>query len=231
VLSLAAAILGGAALAQLLPGAPEARAADAPRPVGALNNRPPSNVQPTTTLAAAVPPQASFAEVERQYLESRISAREFRKYLEQYVEAVNRAAVAPPGTASDVRAPAATSNPPADASKAAVPSAPPASAPPPPPPPAPPSSTTQATPSRGTADPAIDALERRMEELLRQRAQRAAAQQARPPSGAPSPASAGAGSAGSLREQLDALLRLHLEGAISRTEYEARRARLLAPAK
>jgi len=179
-----------------------------------------------------------FTEIEKQYLDGKISAKQFQKYLQDHkvVPAKAPAATSPDNTtrpverlrqetakskAADPVAVAKTNTiapPAAVQTKAAKVQAPPASPP----------AAVQA-PTVGKADPAgksaLAEVEAKMEELLLLKAARekaALTNAMAATNGAAKP------TAQTKRQRLDELLKLYIEGKIPETEYRARRTKILA---
>jgi len=191
---------------------------------------------------APVIKQPGFTEIEKQYLEGKISAKQFQNYLQDHKVAPAKAPVAtsPDNTtrpverlrqetakskAADPVAVAKTNTiaPPAAiqnaAAKVSAPPAPAASA-----------TRAAATPKGDTAGSpagksALSEVEAKMEELLRLKAARekaALTNAMAATNGAAKP------TAQTKRQRLDELLKLYVEGKIPETEYRARRAKILA---
>ena len=191
-----------------------------------------------TNRPAPVLKEPDFTEIEKQYLEGKISAKQFQNYLQDHKVAPAKAPVAtsPENTTRPVerlRQETAKSKP-ADPVAVAKTNtiAPPAAiqttaakvqAPPASPPAAVPA------PTAGKADPAgksaLSEVEAKMEELLRLKAVRekaALTNAMAATNGAAKP------TAQTKRQRLDELLKLYVEGKIPETEYRARRTKILA---
>ena len=184
-------------------------------------------------------PLRPFPEVERDYLQGRITARQFQQYLERYVARVNAHHAASQGVrtvrvtskplpradsssksgglpALPTSPPASAGSPPASAASAALPASPPIARAP--------AKLTNA-PALGTNrltlpdDEFFKELDRRMEKLMRWQAEREKRRT--------NALSRTRGPLDPVRRQLNELLRLYLEGKITKPEYEARRAKVL----
>jgi hypothetical protein len=182
--------------------------------------------------------EPDFTEIEKQYLDGKISAKQFQKYLQDHKVAPAKAPVAtsPDNTtrpverlrqetakskAADPVAVAKTNTiapPAAVQTTAAKVQAPPASPP-----------AAVPAPTVGKADPAgksaLSEVEAKMEELLQLKAARekaALTNAMAATNGAAKP------TALTKRQRLDEVLKLYVEGKIPETEYRARRAKILA---
>jgi hypothetical protein len=148
---------------------------------------------PRVAPAPLSPKARAFADMERQYLEGKISARQFQKFLRE--QQFEPAGSPPPPVAPPMTPPA------------------PASLPPP-------------LPAGAAEDMTLSEVEKRMEALLRAKAEREKAGL----TNLVNTAGTNAPAAGpkTKRQRLDELLRLHVEGRISEAEYKQQRAKLIA---
>jgi hypothetical protein len=177
---------------------------------------PPSVTSPAPTVPAAptAPPAAvaprDFKEVERLYLEGKISAKQFQSYLRDYrgetAKPIERPAAPPPvpagattGTLQEQALEVLRQQPPPGATT-------PATATPPPP----------------AVQSAIPDVEKKLEELERLKAARERAAKTEPPPATP------ATEVKTKRQRLDELLKLYIEGKVSDAEYNERRAKIVA---
>src|SRR5712692_6240595 len=191
---------------------------------------------------APVVKEPDFAEIEKQYLEGKISAKQFQKYLQDHKVAPTKApaATSPDNTTRPVerlRQETAKSKPaePVAVAKTNTIAPPPAvqtKAAKEPSPPAPAALATRAaaTPKGDTAGSpagksALSDVEAKMDELLRLKAARekaALTNAMAATNGAAKP------TAQTKRQRLDEVLKLYVEGKIPETEYRARRTKILA---
>jgi hypothetical protein len=155
--------------------------------------------------------ETTLAELERLYLDGKITAKQFQKYLQQHEQQQQTAAARTPE--------------PAPATVAVRPSPPVKQAPPPktvsP-------SARRAPPPAATASPdqtAISEVERKMDELIQAKALRD--QQATNALNTATNAAAVTGPK-TQRQKLDDLLRFYIEGKVSDAEYKERREKILA---
>lgn len=183
--------------------AASAKAASAGQPTAQpVPSAAPTGVPAGQTLPPAVPqaqPERSFAEMERLYLDGKISAKEFQKYLRsQKLRPVTAQPTltkpATPSPAPSTPTPAPTTAP------ATVTNAAPAAAPP---------------PVEGT----LTEVERRLDEMIK-------AHEARQKTATNQPA--GPPELKTKRQKLDYILRQLVEGKISEEEYKAQREKILA---
>ena len=186
------------------------------------NVRPPSRATtptppPATTPLEGTAPahETTLAELERLYLEGKITAKQFQKYLQQHEQQRQTAATRTPEAAV---APAARQNPPANQTTAPRQPAPP---------------KTTAAPARRAAPPAapdspdqaaISEVEKKMDELIQAKAIRD--QQATNVANAAT--NAVAAGPKTQRQKLDELLRFYIEGKVTDAEYKERREKILA---
>ena len=200
------------------------------------NVQPPTRTPPTTTspapatalptvtappVATSPPPAAtahatSLAELERLYLDGKITAKQFQKYLQQH-EQEQAAAVKSPETTAAVRPgiPATPTPPPKTAPPRTTAPPPKRAAQPPP----------EAVPSPDQA--AITEVEKKMDELIQAKAARD--QKATNISNAAT--NTVAGPPKTQRQKLDDLLRMYIEGKVTEAEYKERREQILATPK
>lgn len=168
----------------------------------------PTAPQPSATGASAVK-RPTLAEIERQYLDGKITAREFQRFLQTY-RAMPRPAPVAAAVTNDVHARALailhTTKPNVAANREG------------------PALTEPLPDSPGSTNgnvnaAAIQDVETKIDELIRLKA-------AREQSTNTSSTNAPAGNL-TKRQRLDALLRLHIEGKLSDTEYKQRREKTL----
>jgi hypothetical protein len=166
--------------------------------------------------------EPTFAEIEQQYLQGKISARQFQKYLQDHnislppktalptdtdalaLEILRRetAKVAPEpprpeGAKPEVASPASRSEPRADRS------------------------------TTGPDQTALTEVEKKMDELLRLKAAREQAGRTNT-TAATGTNSTAAASPKTKRQRLDELLRLHIDGKLSEAEYNEKRSKIIA---
>jgi len=188
----------------------------APKPPPSAAALPPTAVPSATPSlapgASTTVHETSLAELERLYLDGKITAKQFQKYLQQHEQLpATAAAVTTPSPTAAVRTPApapvTTAN-----SKPAVAPAKPAVAPAKPPPSVAPASPDQA---------AISEVEKKMDELIRLKNARDATNVAN------SATNTLAAGPKTQRQKLDDLLRLYIDGKITDAEYKERREKVI----
>ena len=170
----------------------------------------PAGAPPVTTGTNAVR-RPTLAEIERQYLDGKITAREFQRFLQTY--RAPRSAPPPTAITNDVHARALAVLHTTKPNPAANPQGPALTEPLPEPP-----GTTNTT----VSDAALQDVEGKIDELIRLK-------QAREQSTNTTNTSTNA-PAGPLtkRQRLDAALRLYIEGKLTDAEYKERREKILA---
>ena len=180
-------------------------------------------VLPAPTNAPAKP-QPTFAEIEQQYLQGKITARQFQKYLQDHNISVPAKGVAPAETdalaleilrretakaaAEPAKAPTTATS---DRLKPEV---------------APPEPGTDRT-TTGPDQTALTEVERKMDELLRLKAAREQAALKNAPAAAGTNSAAATGPK-TKRQRLDELLKLHIDGKLSEAEYNEKRSKIIA---
>ena len=179
------------------------------RTIDALENRQPA---PAKTPA---PKEPKFAEVEQLYLQGKITAREFQKYLEDHkLDPAKLPKRDAQSGSVEVSAKNPTKSAPAPGNAAASAAAPPAGA-------------TNPDTGPGVNPSSLSDLEKKMDELLRLKAAR---EGSLTNSAASTTTNAIAQPAApkTKRDRMDELLRLYINGKIPEAEYKEKRAKLLA---
>jgi hypothetical protein len=178
--------------------------------IDAMENRP---TAPAKTAPAREP---KFAEVEQLYLQGKITAREFQKYLEDHKldpAKLPKDKAAP--VEGSVKNSVKSGGGQASASAAPVPKAPPAGA-----------TNLDAGPDVNSSS--LSDLEKKMDELLRLKAAREGGGVTNSSAGTATNALAHPSAPKTKRDRLDALLKLYIDGKIQEAEYKDKRAKLLA---
>src|SRR5437762_3355049 len=176
----------------------------------ALENRQPA---PAKTPPAREP---KFADVEQLYLQGKITAREFQRYLEDHkldpAKLPKHDAV--PGEVQGKNSAKSGPGQPS-ASAVALPKAPPAGG-------------TNLDAEPGVNPSSLSDLEKKMDELLRLKAAREGEGVTNSPAGTTTNAAAHPSAPKTKRDRMDDLLRLYINGKIPEAEYKEKRAKLLA---
>lgn len=176
---------------------------------------------PTNAPAKA---DLSFAEIEQQYLQGKITARQFQKYLQDHKIAVPAKGVAPAETdalALEILR-RETAKVAAESAKAPDPAKPDRLKPEV----TLPEGRTDTT-TTGPDQTALTEVERKMDELLRLKAAREQAALTNAPA-APATNSVAAAAPKPKRQRLDELLKLYIDGKLSEAEYNEKRSKIIA---
>lgn len=213
------------------PSAPVTTVPSNPPPTVAPGAQPAGTNGPISSApaSAATARATSLVELERLYLDGKITARQFQKYLQQYEQTGARVEEPPPTTpapltpAPSPRAPApvasipapATARPPAATGAPSRTNTPSRRAPTPTPAPA---VAVRQHPDQA----ALSEVEKKMDELIKAKAARDATNAAH------TATNAAAAGPKTQRQRLDELLRLYIEGKVSEAEYKERREKIIA---